>query len=147
MKFLDVMFGGVDHGMLMRLPYFGYNVGLGVFYFLGMWVLMYLMGMMGLVGNVMMIVSLLFMLLVLYGSFVLSVKRFRDMGMKHEKLMGFLFVFLGFMLGAFQMPMLMTHLPMMHDMIMNFHLHMVFQVLSFVLFLMLLFVPSGYMKK
>ncbi len=152
MKFLKVMFCDVDHGTLMRLPFLGHYVGLVVLSMLVMFAYMFMMGlgmdMTMMVGGHLML-YFLFMLFVYYGFFVLSVKRFRDMGMVHSKLVGLLFVFLGYMMNVFQygMPMMLTHFPMLHDMMMKFHLHMVFSVLFFVLALMLLFVPSGYMKK
>lgn len=150
MKFLKVMFCEVDHGTLMRLPFLGYSLGLGVLAYLVMFLFMYMMGIdVTMLTQGHMLLYFLFMLFVYYGFFVLSVKRFRDMGMMHSKMMGFLFVLLGYMSSVFAygMPMMMTHLPMMHDLVMKFHLYMVFSLLVLVLWLMLLFVPSGYMKK
>lgn len=152
MKHLKVMFSDVNHGTLMRLPYFGYNVLLVVVASAIMLLYMSMMGFgmdMGMMLEGHMMLYFLFMLVMYYFGFVLAVKRFRDMGMMHEKLMGFLFVFLGYMAHIFDrgMPMMMERMPMMHDMVMKLHLEMVFSLVSLVLFLMLLFVPSGYMKK
>lgn len=152
MKFLKVMFCEVDHGSLMRLPFLGHSVGLSVLSMLVMYLYMFMMGfgmdMTMMVGGHLML-FFVFWLFVYYGFFVLSVKRFRDMGMMHAKMMGFLFAFLGYMMNVFTygMSMVMEHMPMMHEMMMKFHLEKVFFVLAFILLLMLLFVPSGYMKK